>query len=206
PTPQEIDDFVNDPSPNAVEKLVDRLLASPRYGERWGRHWLDIVHYADTHGYDKDKRRLWAWLFRDWVIQAFNRDLPYRRFVRYQLAGDVLFPDDPEGIIATGFVVAGPWDFVGQVELREGTVEKEKTRVSDRDDMVAYTIPTFNSMTAHCARCHEHKFDPISQRDYYRLQAVFAGVERGDRGYKARDYQEKRLAIEKRRLEVQNML
>src|SRR5262249_31048331 len=78
PTPKEIDDFVNDTSPNAVEKLVDRLLSSPRYGERWGRHWLDIVHYADTHGYDKDKRRLWAWLFRDWVIQAFNRDLPYR--------------------------------------------------------------------------------------------------------------------------------
>ena len=186
PTPQEIDDFVNDPSPNAVEKLVDRLLASPRYGERWGRHWLDIVHYADTHGYDKDKRRLWAWLFRDWVIQAFNRDVPYRRFVRYQLAGDVLFPDDPEGIIATGFVVAGPWDFVGQVELREGTVEKEKTRVLDRDDMVANTISTFTSMTAHCSRCHEHKFDPISQKDYYQLQAVFAGVERGDRPLSAK--------------------
>jgi hypothetical protein len=181
PTPEEIDAFLLDTDPNAFEKLIDRLLASPRYGERWGRHWLDIAHYADTHGYDKDKRRLWAWLFRDWIIRALNRDLPYRRFVRYQLAGDVLYSDDLDGIIATGFVVAGPWDFVGQVELREGTVDKEKTRVLDRDDMVATTISTFCSTTAHCARCHNHKFDPIPQKDYYRLQAVFAGVERGDR-------------------------
>ncbi len=154
PTPEEIGAFLKDTSPDAFERLIDRLLASPRYGERWGRHWLDIIHYADTHGYDKDKRRLWAWLFRDWVIRAFNQDLPYRRFVRYQLAGDVLFPDDPDGIIATGFVVAGPWDFVGHVELREGTVEKEKTRNLDRDDMVANAMSTFSSMTVHCARCH----------------------------------------------------
>jgi len=181
PTPAEIDAFVNDMSPDAFEKLIDRLLASPRYGERWGRHWLDIVHYADTHGFDKDKRRLWAWLFRDWVIRALNQDMPYRRFVRYQLAGDACFPEDPDGIIATGFVVAGPWDFVGHVELREGTVEKDKTRSLDRDDMLANTMSTFTSMTVHCARCHDHKFDPIPQKDYYRLQAVFAGVERGDR-------------------------
>src|SRR5262249_55984099 len=125
PTPEEVDAFVNDQSPDAFDRLVDRLLASPRFGERWARHWLDIVHYADTHGYDKDKRRLWAWLFRDWVIRALNSDLPYRRFVRYQIAGDILFHDDTDGIIATGFVAAGPWDFVGHVELREGTVEKE---------------------------------------------------------------------------------
>jgi hypothetical protein len=181
PTPDEIDAFVNDAAPAAYEKLVDQLLASPRYAERWARLWLDLVHYADTHGYDKDKRRLWAWLYRDWVIRAFHADMPYRRFVQYQLAGDVLFPGDPDGVIATGFVVAGPWDFVGQVELREGTVDKEKTRVLDRDDMVASTISTFCSLTAHCARCHDHKFDPIPQEDYYRLQAVFSGVERGDR-------------------------
>jgi hypothetical protein len=187
PTPEEIDAFVRDHSPEAYERLIDRLLASPRYGERWGRHWLDIIHYADTHGFDKDKRRLWAWLFRDWVIRVFNLDLPYRRFVRRQLAGDVLAPDDPDGIIATGFVVAGPWDFVGHVELREGTVEKEKTRLLDRDDMVASTVSTFVSLTAHCARCHDHKFDPISQKDYYRLQAVFAGVERGDRAIRLAD-------------------
>jgi len=181
PTPEEIDAFVNDLAPDAFEKLIDRLLASARYGERWGRHWLDIAHYADTHGFDKDKRRWWAWLFRDWVIRAFNRDMPYRRFVRSQLAGDVLFPDDPDGIIATGFISAGPWDFVGQVELGEGTIEKEKTRNLDRDDMVANTMSTFVSLTTHCARCHDHKFDPISQKEYYRLQAVFAGVDRGDR-------------------------
>jgi mono/diheme cytochrome c family protein len=183
PTPEEIDAFVNDPGPLAYERLVERLLASPRYGERWGRHWLDVVHYGDTHGYDKDKRRDHAWPYRDYVIRAFNADRPYARFVREQLAGDVLYPDDPDGVVATGFVVAGPWDFVGHVELREGTVDKEKTRLLDRDDMVTNALSTFMSLTVGCARCHDHKFDPIPQKDYYRLQAVFAGVERGDRPY-----------------------
>ncbi len=183
PTPEEIDAFLADNSLDAYEKVVDRLLASPRYGERWGRHWLDVVHYADTHGYDKDKRRDHAWPYRDYVIRAFNSDKPYARFIKEQLAGDVLFPLDPDGVIATGFVVAGPWDAVGQLELREGTVDKEKTRVLDRDDMVINAISTFDSLTVHCARCHDHKFDPIPQKDYYRLQAVFAGVERADRPY-----------------------
>jgi mono/diheme cytochrome c family protein len=183
PTPEEIDAFLGDDSRNAYEKVVDRLLASPRYGERWGRHWLDVVHYADTHGYDKDKRRDHAWPYRDYVIRAFNSEKPYGRFIKEQLAGDVLYPDDPEGVVATGFVVAGPWDFVGQAELREGTVDKEKTRVLDRDDMVINVISTFDSLTVHCARCHDHKFDPIPQKDYYRLQSVFAGVERADRPY-----------------------
>ncbi len=183
PTPKETADFLADKSPNAYEKVVDRLLASPHYGEKWGRHWLDVVHYGDTHGYDKDKRRDTAYPYRDYVIRAFNQDKPYSQFVREQLAGDVLFPNDPDGIIATGFIAAGPWDFVGQVELAEGTVEKAKTRNLDRDDMVANAVSTFNSVTVHCARCHNHKFDPISQKDYYRLQAVFAGVERGERLY-----------------------
>jgi hypothetical protein len=195
PTPEEIDAFVKDKGADAFERLIDRLLASPRYGERWGRFWLDLVHYADTHGYDKDKRRLWAWLFRDWVIRAFNQDLPYRRFVRYQLAGDVIAPTDPDGVIATGFIAAGPWDFVGHVELREGTVDKEKTRLLDRDDMVQSTLATFTSVTAGCARCHDHKFDPIPQREYYRLQAVFAGVERGDRPFATKQTQEQRAAL-----------
>ena len=183
PTPEEVRAFVNDGDPRAYERLVDRLLASPRYGERWGRHWLDVVHYGDTHGYDKDKRRDNAWPYRDYVIRAFNNDKPYARFIREQVAGDVLYPTDPDGIVATGFIAAGPWDFVGHVELREGTVEKMKTRVLDRDDMVASTVSTFASMTVHCARCHDHKFDPIPQKDYYRLQAVFAGVERGNRPF-----------------------
>jgi hypothetical protein len=181
PTPEEADAFVNDRSPDAWEKVVDRLLASPRYGERWGRHWLDLAHYADTHGYDKDKRRDHAWPYRDYVIKSFNDDKPYPRFIREQLAGDVLYPGDADAVAATGFIAAGPWDFVGHVELREGTVEKEKTRLLDRDDMVISTAATFFGMTVGCARCHDHKFDPIPQRDYYRLQAVFAGVERGDR-------------------------
>jgi Protein of unknown function (DUF1553)/Protein of unknown function (DUF1549) len=181
PTPAEIDSFVADPRPDAYERLIDRLLASPRYGERWGRHWLDLVHYGDTHGYDKDKRRDHAWPYRDYVIRSLNEDKPYAQFVQEQLAGDVLQPGSPAGVIATGFIVAGPWDFVGHVELREGTVDKEKTRLVDRDDMVATTMSTFLSVTAHCARCHDHKFDPIPQTDYYRLQAAFAGVDRGDR-------------------------
>jgi hypothetical protein len=181
PTPEEIDAFVRDPASNAYEKLIDRLLASSEYGERWGRHWLDVVHYGDTHGYDKDKRRDHAWPYRDYVIRSFNVDKPYSRFVKEQIAGDVIDPSDPDSVIATGFIAAGPWDFVGHVELGEDTVEKKKTRVLDRDDMVANTMSTFISLTAHCARCHDHKFDPISQKDYYSLQADFAGVDRGDR-------------------------
>jgi hypothetical protein len=181
PTSEEVEAFLADRRPTAYEDLVDRLLASPRYGERWGRHWLDVVHYGDTHGYDKDKRRDHAWPYRDYVIAAFNHDKPYARFILEQLAGDVLFPGTPEGVIATGFVTAGPWDFVGHVELREGTVDKEKTRLLDRDDMVSSALGTFNSLTVGCARCHDHKFDPIPSRDYYGLQAVFAGVARGDR-------------------------
>jgi hypothetical protein len=183
PSPEEVEAFLEDESPDAYERLVDRLLASPRYGERWGRHWLDVVHYGETHGYDKDKRRPHAWPYRDYVIRAFNADMPYARFVEEQLAGDVLYPDDPDGIVALGFIAAGPWDFVGHTELREGTVDKEIARSNDRDDMVTTTMSAFLSVTAHCARCHDHKFDPIPQEDYYALQAVFAGVDRADRPY-----------------------
>jgi hypothetical protein len=199
PTPAEVETFLNDRVPGAYERLVDRLLASPRYGERWGRHWLDVVHYGDTHGYDKDKRRDYAWPYRDYVIRSLNSDKPYSRFVKEQIAGDVLFSYDPVGIVATGFIAAGPWDFVGHLELREGTVEKEKTRLLDRDDMIATTMSTFTSLTVHCARCHDHKFDPIPQREYYRLQAVFAGVDRGDRRYGSRRQMAERAALEERR-------
>jgi Protein of unknown function (DUF1553)/Protein of unknown function (DUF1549)/Planctomycete cytochrome C len=199
PTPEEIDAFVGDSRPNAYETLVDRLLASPHHGERWGRHWLDVVHYGDTHGYDKDKRRDNAWPYRDYVIAAFNADLPFGRFIREQVAGDVLWPEDGRGAIATAFIAAGPWDFVGHVELREGTIDKLKTRVLDRDDMVSSTMSTFVSMTVHCARCHDHKFDPITQTDYYRLQAVFAGVDRGDRRYQSPEQVSHRIALTQRR-------
>jgi cytochrome c553 len=195
PTPEEIDGFLNDVAPDAYGKLVDRLLASPRYGERWGRHWLDVVHYGDSHGYDKDKRRDRAWPYRDYVLRSLNEDVPYSRFIREQIAGDVLEPGEPRGIIATGFIAAGPWDFVGHVELNERTIEKLKTRLLDRDDMVANTMSTFVSLTVHCARCHDHKFDPIPQQDYYRLQAVFAGIDRGERPYASQELDRRRRAL-----------
>jgi hypothetical protein len=156
PTPEEIDAFLADARGDAYEQLVDRLLASPRYGERWGRYWLDIVHYGESHGYDKDKPRPNAWPYRDWVIASLNADKPYDRFIREQLAGDVLYPLDPRATVATGFIAAGPWDFVGHVELREGTVDKDIARSNDRDDMVAGAMSTFASLTVHWARCLDH--------------------------------------------------
>jgi hypothetical protein len=183
PTRAEVEAFEKDGAPGAYERLVDRLLASPRYGERAARQWMDVIHYGESHGYDKDKPRLNAWPYRDWLISAFNADLPYERFVQYQVAGDVLFAGDPQGLVATGFLAAGPWDFVGHQELKEGTSDKDLTRVLDRDDMVATTMSAFTSTTAHCARCHNHKFDPIPQREYYGLQAVFAGVDRADQAF-----------------------
>ncbi len=183
PTPEEIEAFLNDTCADAYERLIDRLLESPRYGERWGRHWLDIVHFGETHGYDKDKRRPNAWPYRDYVIRSLNDDKPYSRFVQEQIAGDVLFPDDPDATVATGFIAAGPWDFVGHVELPETKTDGLIARYNDRDDMVSTVMSTFQSLTVHCARCHDHKFDPIKQEDYYRLQAVFAGTDRADRPY-----------------------
>lgn len=183
PLPEEVEAFVNDASPDAYEQLVDRLLNSPRYGERWARHWMDVVHYGESHGYDKDKPRPNAWPYRDYVIRSLNSDKPYSRFVEEQIAGDVLYPDEPDGVVALGFIAAGPWDFVGHVELPESKTDGLIARYNDRDDMLMTTMSTFVSLTVHCARCHDHKFDPISQREYYALQAVFAGVDRADRTY-----------------------
>lgn len=183
PTPEEVANFDSDRAPDAYERLVDRLLASPRYGERWARHWLDVVHYGDTHGYDKDKPRPNAWPYRDYVIRALNTDKPYARFVQEQIAGDVLFPDSPDAVEALGFIAAGPWDFIGHAEVPETKIDGKIARHLDRDDMVANAIGTFTSVTVHCAQCHNHKFDPVPQEDYYRLQAVFAALDRTDRPY-----------------------
>jgi mono/diheme cytochrome c family protein len=207
PTPEEIEAFAADKDPSAYEHLVDRLLASPRYGERWARHWLDVVHYGDTHGYDKDKPRPHAWPYRDYVIRAFNEDKPYARFVEEQVAGDVLFPNTRDGIEALGFIAAGPWDYIGHSEVPETKIDGKIARHLDRDDMVANTIGTFCSATIHCAQCHNHKFDPFTQEDYYSLQADFAALDRTDRQYYRDDALNARFQdLQKRKRDVENAL
>jgi hypothetical protein len=190
PTPEEVAQFasaLSNPSAELREaaygNLVDHLLASPRYGERWARHWLDLVHYGETHGYDKDKPRNNAWPYRDYVIRALNNDKPYARFVEEQIAGDVLYPGTSDGITALGFIAAGPWDLIGHAEVPETKLDGQIARHLDRDDMVQNTIGAFCSLTVGCAQCHNHKFDPITQEDYYSLQAVFAAVDRTDVDY-----------------------
>jgi Protein of unknown function (DUF1553)/Protein of unknown function (DUF1549) len=183
PSPGEEEAFCTDRTAEAFGRAVDRFLASPRYGEHWARHWLDVANYADTHGNDHDYARPNAWPYRDYVIRAFNSDKPYGRFVREQIAGDVLYPGDPEATVALGFLAAGPWDHTLMVTVREDTVDHRMSQVLDRDGMVCAVIGAFDSLTIQCARCHNHKFDPISQREYYALQAVFAGVDRADRPF-----------------------
>ncbi len=177
PTPAELASFLADSSPDAYEKVIDRLLASPAYGERWGRHWLDVIRYGESHGYEQNHVRPNAWPFRDYVIEAFNRDLPFNQFIRHQLAGDLIAPDDPQVSVATGFLVAGPHDTVGNSNL----AAQRQQRADDLDDMVNATASAFLGLTVNCARCHDHKFDPIAQADYYRLASIFAGVNHADR-------------------------
>jgi cytochrome c553 len=183
PSPEELDAFLADDSPDAYERIVDRLLASPRHGERWARHWMDVVHYAETHGHDQDRPRENAWPYRDYLIRAFNADLPYGRFVEQQIAGDVLWPEDTSAIVATGFLATGPWDESSLRDIREDSIDREIGRYLDRDDIVSTVVNTFLSTTVQCARCHDHKFDPITQTDYYGLQAVFAATDKANRAY-----------------------
>ncbi len=174
PTPEEIEAFVNDASKKAFEKVVDRLLKSPQYGERWGRNWLDVVRYADTAGYSNDFERPNAWRYRDYVIRSFNADKPYNRFVIEQLAGDEFDPNNPEMLIAVGYLRSGPWEQTGMSVAAE-------TRQLFLDDVTNSVGETFLSIPLRCARCHDHKFDPIPTRDYYRMQAVFAPVQFAER-------------------------
>ena len=176
PTYDEVQAFVNDTRPDAYETLIDRLLASPRYGERWGRHWLDIVRFAESNGFERDRLRTDFWRYRDYVIAAFNADLPYNEFVREQLAGDALRPDDPQALIATGFLVAGPKNDVGTIS----ELERMMTRQDELDEYVVATGTTFLGLTIGCARCHDHKFDPIPTRDYYSFTSIFSGLDRTD--------------------------
>jgi hypothetical protein len=170
PTIAEVDAFVADNSPGAYEKLVDRLLASPRYGEKWGRHWLDLVRFAETNSYERDSKKPNAWRYRDYVINSFNDDKPYDRFVKEQLAGDEL-PDaatNPDDIVATGFYRLGIFD--------DDAADKEQLRYEVFDDIVATVGQTFLGVTLDCARCHDHKIDPIPQRDYYKILAFFQNL------------------------------
>ncbi len=167
PTPREVSAFLRDESDGAYKALVERLLDSPRYGEKWGRHWLDVTRYADTAGYSNDFEQPNAWRYRDYVIRSFNTDKPYNRFVLEQIAGDELFPGDPEAIIATGFLRTGPWEHTG---MSVAAV----TRQLFLDDVTHHVGQSFLGLTLGCARCHDHKFDPIPTKDYYRMQAVFA--------------------------------
>ena len=177
PTPDEVEAFVADISPQAAEKLVDRLLASPHYGERWGRHWLDAARYADSGGYEGDVERPTAFHYRDYVIRALNDDLPFDEFVRSQLAGDEYAPDDPRAVAATGFLAVGP-----SPELPVRLLEEERTRQRyiDLDDIVSTTGSALLGLSIGCARCHDHKFDPIPTRDYYRLTAALHSGDRAE--------------------------
>jgi hypothetical protein len=193
PTPEEVESFASDPSLDAYERLVDRLLASPRYGERWARHWLDVVRFADTHGFEMNQPRPNAWRYRDWVIRALNEDEPYDRFVTEQLAGDATGADE-----ATGFLVAGPYD---QVKSPDPVLTAQQ-RADELHDIVSVTSAAFLGLTVGCARCHDHKFDPISQADYYRFVAVFAGVQHGERPVRPPDQPARLAGAERVRAEL----
>jgi mono/diheme cytochrome c family protein len=168
PTPEEIDAFVADRSPDAWEKLIDKLLASPHYGEKWGRHWLDVVRFAETNGYERDGIKPFAWRYRDYVIKSFNEDKPYTQFIREQLAGDEIPGHNPDAIIATGFYRLGTWD--------DEPADPLQAIFDDYDDIVATAGQAFLATTFNCARCHDHKADPIPQTDYYKLVAFFRDI------------------------------
>jgi hypothetical protein len=172
PTPEEVDAFLDDRAPQAYERLVDRLLGSPGYGEHWARHWLDLVRYGETHGYERDAPKPFVWRYRDYVIAAFNRDAPYDQFVREQIAGDEISPGSLEALIATGFYRLGLWD--------DEPADRPLARFDMLDGVVSTAGQVFLGMSINCARCHDHKVDPIPQRDYYRLLACFIDVTQPD--------------------------
>jgi hypothetical protein len=185
PTPEEVETFLADPSPIAYENLVDRLLGSPQYGVRWARWWLDLARFGESNGFEFDEFRPNAWRYRDWVVDALNRDLPYDEFARLQVAGDVLRPDDPRSVEATGFLVAGAYDTVGQNQLSQ--VMKAVVRADEIEDVIGTVSQAFLGLTVHCARCHDHKFDPIRQAEYYRMASALGGVRHGERDLSAID-------------------
>ncbi len=204
PTYEEVQRFIADPSPDAYEALVDRYLASPEYAERFAQTWLDISHYADTHGFERDQKREHAWRYRDYVIRSLGDDKPYDQFLREQIAGDAIWPERSEAVVATGFLAAGPWDFVGQVETPSPQI-KRQARADDLDDMLAQIMTATCGVTIHCARCHNHKLDPISQQEYYQMWALLSGSKRGDRDSDpaaARTVEQQRSALQSEKQQV----
>ena len=174
PTPEQVSSFVLDKSPDAWEKLVNKLLDTPQYGEKWARHWLDVVRYAESNGFERDSNKPHIWRYRDWVIDAYNDDKPYNRFIMEQLAGDELEDSDHEAMIATGFYRLMQWD--------DEPVDRLQARYDVLDDILRVTTEGFLGMTVGCARCHDHKIDPIKQKDYYSFMAFFNGVTNNDKG------------------------
>ena len=170
PTTAETKAFLADTSPNAYAKVVDRLLASPRYGEKWARHWLDVVRYAETNSFERDDAKPFAWRYRDWVVDSFNSDKPYNQFVREQLAGDEIPGAGPNALIGTGYLRLGQWD--------DEPSDPLQARFDELDDITSTTAQAFLGMTVGCARCHDHKIDPIPQKDYYAMAACFSGITR----------------------------
>ncbi|AMV34741.1 Planctomycete cytochrome C [Pirellula sp. SH-Sr6A] len=178
PSQELLDRFLADESPDAYERVVDELLASPHYGERWGRHWLDVVRFGETNGFEYDEPRDHFWHFRNWVIRSLNQDMPYDEFVRWQLAGDALFSDPVQGAEATGFLVAGPHN----TTLPAGNPLMRLAMQQDElEELVGVVGQTFLGLTVQCARCHDHKFDPISQQNYYEFAATLSGVRHGEK-------------------------
>jgi hypothetical protein len=174
PEPEDVEKFVDDKDQAAYERLVDRLLDSPHYGERWARHWLDVVRFGESQGFERNRIRENAWRYRDWVVDSFNRDRPYDEFMRLQIAGDVLNPMDLDSLIATGYHVSGTWDQVAHNEGSEAM--KRATRWDELEDLVGTFSQTFLGLSVQCARCHDHKFDPITQKEYYQVAALLGGV------------------------------
>src|SRR6516225_2019581 len=193
PPPEAVDGFLQDDSPNAYEKIIDRLLASPQYGERWGRHWLDLARFAESHGFEHDYDRPTAYHYRDFVLRAFNDDLPYDTFIKWQLAGDEFEPENNFALLATGFLAAGVHST--QITIKE----VERHRYDEMDDMSATVGTAMLSLTIGCTRCHDHKFDPIPQADYYRLLSTFTATVRSELeiNFEAEQYKKARAAFDR---------